>query len=599
LNLLNNPYFNALKNIDRILDADQRTRSVYMFLLLCLNAFFDVLGLATIIPLMEAAMVPEKIQTTWYLKYLYDLFGINDNISFLFALSILIFIVFLTKNIISLFIYYIQSKFAFNVSLRLSNKMYQYYYQKGYLFINSKDSGKKVYDNMTIPSYFAIYYLLETLGLSTELVVMILIFLGILYYSPWALFILFIIIIPVFLVVYLIIKNRTKILGEKKNILYPKALGNLIDSLNAYSDVKLANKEQYFFDKYKESIKEINELDSVQQGVFGKIHMRLNDIVFGLGLMVIFGFAYFFRENSDKIIALLSVFGIAAYRILPSVNRIMGGFITLKNFSFLIEELAPLKNKKIESYFKVETLKFEENILFNNICYSYINESENVVLKDISFEIKKGETIGIVGTSGSGKTTLLNVILRLLKETSGSILIDGNIVDDATNSSFQKTIGYVQQNVYIKNSSLKNNIAFGEDDSEIDLSKLNKAIQDSMLSSFVYSQLDGVDVELGENGTKLSGGQKQRIGIARALYKNSEIIVFDEATSALDTETERSIVEAINGLGKLNKTIIIVAHRITTLEKCDRILRLENGRIAEILSYKDLMKKAFDEQVLA
>jgi ABC-type multidrug transport system fused ATPase/permease subunit len=230
-------------------------------------------------------------------------------------------------------------------------------------------------------------------------------------------------------------------------------------------------------------------------------------------------------------------------------------------------------------------------IKFENIGFSYPDNPAEV-LQDVSFHIQKGETIGFIGSSGSGKTTLLHIFLRFLPETRGCVTIDGVKLDASNNAQFQKAIGYVQQNVFIRNGTLRENIAFGLEDSEIDDIQLHKAIHDAMLAEFVAQHPDGLDMILGENGVKLSGGQRQRVGIARALYKDAQILLFDEATSALDHETEKAIVATINHLAKLDKTIVIVAHRITTLEMCDRIYELKNGMIAGTYDYNEILKKA-------
>ena len=191
----------------------------------------------------------------------------------------------------------------------------------------------------------------------------------------------------------------------------------------------------------------------------------------------------------------------------------------------------------------------------------------------MSLTIKKGESVGVIGGSGSGKTTLLKVFLRLIAPHSGSFEIDGKALDGKSDdASFQRNIGYVEQDVFIMNGTLAENIALGFE--EIDQQLLQQVLDESMLSTFISQQSEGLSMQLGEGGVKLSGGQKQRVGIARALYKKSEILVFDEVTSALDPITERAIVQSINHLASLGKTILIVAHRITTLEKCDRILEL-------------------------
>lgn len=586
--LMNNPYFNALKNIRALLDYDQKKRGAIMFLLLLVNAGFDVLGLTTIFPLIDAALNPENIQSKWYLSYPYQWIGVEDNITFLFVLSIIIFIVFLFKNILSLLIYYIQSKYAFNVSLRLSKKIFQNYFEKGFTYINKEDSGTKVHNVINIPYIFASSFILQTFTFSTELVVLLIIFIGILAIEPGAIIVLIVVILPVFALVYQFTKRKVKKIGDKRNELYPKAYSRVWESMSAYVDIKLSNKEQYFFNKYSDLTHRINSLDALHQGLFGKLPQRLNDVVLGLGLMMIFFFALIFRERSSQIISILSVFGLAAYRFLPSVNRMMGAIMVIKNANYLIDMLKDVRNKKLYEFIEVDPILLNEHLKFENISFKYPGSNKNI-LNNFSLTIKKGETVGFIGDSGSGKTTLLNLILRLLKEDSGFVYLDGIPINEENKASFQKAIGYVQQDVFIKNGSLEENIAFGEFEEEIDFEKMNKAISDSMLMGFVKSHPHGTKMQLGENGVNLSGGQKQRIGIARALYKDSQILVFDEATSALDSETEKAIVKTIKNLSTIDKIKIIVAHRISTLESCDSIYHLSDGRIVKKFQYKDLL----------
>lgn len=586
----NNPYFNALRNIRALLDLDQKKRGAIMLLLLFFNAGFDVLGLATLFPLIDAAMNPENIQQVWYLNYPYKWLGIQDNLTFLFTLSFIIFIVFLVKNILSLIIYYIQAKYSFNVALRLSKKMFQYYYDQGFLYINDIDSGTKADNVIRIPYNFASVYLLQSFIFSTEIVVLLIILIGIIFFNPAAIIVLVAVIVPVFVLVYYFTKEQVKEIGTKRNLLYPKAYSTVWESMAAYVDVKLVNKEQHFFDKYGDLFKKINKLDALQQGVFGKIHQRMNDVVLGLGIMVIFGFALIFKENSDEIISILGVFGIAAYRFLPSINRMMGAMLSLKHGNYIIDKLRVIKNKKVKFFKEVPSLKIKNSLTLKNISYQYPSSKEEV-LKNLSFVVKKGETIGFIGSSGSGKTTLINLLLRLLKETEGHLYVDDTLINEENETAFQKSIGYVQQNVFIKDGTLIENIAFGETPEKIDSTKINEAIIGALLSDFVDAHPDGLKMQLGESGVKLSGGQKQRVGIARALYKEAEILVFDEATSALDSNTEKAITDTINNLTHLNKTILIVAHRITTLSNCNRIYELANGKIEKIYQYEDLFQE--------
>ncbi len=562
-----------------------------MWILLIINAVFDLVSLGGIAVVMDTALNPTNIQKKWYLQYISNYLGITDAVTFLLVLTVILLLVVLIKNGVSIIIFYIQARFSFNISKRLSQKMFQYYYNQGHLFISGQDSGKKNYDLLTIPYYFASNYLVETLVMSTEIVVLLFIFIGLLMYNPIAVLFLIVFIIPIFGLVYLKTKNKTKRIGDERNILHPQATTTILDSMQAYNDVQLGNKEKYFFSNFTNIIEKINHLDSLQVGIYSKIHQRLNDIVLGLGLLIIFTFAYVFKENINQILALLSVFGVVAYRVLPGINRIMGSALAIKNVSYLITELKPLANHPLKEYADIQTLAFENEIKFKNIGFTY-PDNPSEVLQDVSFQIKKGETIGFIGSSGSGKTTLLHVFLRFLHETKGSVYIDGIKLDLSNNASFQKAIGYVQQNVYIRNGTLRENIAFGLEPSEIDESNLDKAIQDAMLAEFVAQHPERLNMMLGENGVKLSGGQRQRVGIARALYKDAQILLFDEATSALDHETEKAIVTTINHLAKMDKTIVIVTHRVTTLEMCDRIYELKNGTIACTYQYNEILKKA-------
>lgn len=381
----------------------------------------------------------------------------------------------------------------------------------------------------------------------------------------------------------------TKI-GYDRNELFPKVTSCISESMTAFPDVKLSNKENSFLQRYREMQHRLNMLDALNLGFFVKIPTKSNDVVFALGIMLVFFAAFIFKNNSDEILSILSVFALAGYRFLPSVNKMMGATLSMKNLSFLKEEFEGVRNKKLVEFEEVERLRFNDKISFSNLSYHY-PDSGAKVLNQFSLEINKGETIGIVGESGSGKSTLLNIVLRLLTETEGKVSVDGQELIGNLNARFQKSIGFVQQQVFIKDGTLIDNVAFGEENP--DLSKVEKALEHAMLQDFLQDHPEGWQMRLGENGVKLSGGQRQRVGIARALYKDADILVFDEATSALDMETEEAIKETISALTGSDKTIFIVAHRITTLDSCDRIIELEKGKIKREMTYKEL----FDDKI--
>ena len=575
-----------------------------MICLLVLNAIFDFAGLATIGALILSALDANIFEGTSYvrgaeegeiiflfnsgLRKLYDLSGVDNHISFLFYLSILIFLVFIIKNAISLYIGYLQSRFAYNVSLRLNKKMFKYFYDQGYLFIKDSATGKKVYSIVDVPMRFASHYLNTILVFGTEILVLLIIAIALLIINPVAVLLLGATILPTFFLIYQFTQKKAKEIGYQRNELAPQNYGKVLDAMNGFVDVKLGNLENKMISRYLNIQKKLNYVDVLYYGIYQRLNQRTNDIIFGMGILVIFGFAHFTGMTTETVLSLLGLFAIAAYKFLPSINRMIASLLTLKNSSFVIDELNKVQHTSLTEYPEAKTLTLEQYLELKNISFQYPN-SNQLVLDRISLTIKKGETIGIIGSSGSGKTTILKILLRLIKEDAGGIFIDGIQVNQENESGFQKLIGYVEQEIFIINDSLLNNVAFGEEHPNLD--KVWRCLKEAQLEAFVKSHKEGVELKLGENGVNLSGGQKQRVGIARALYKDAQLLIFDEATSALDSETEKAVVHSINHLSQLGKTIVIVAHRITTLEKCDRIFELQNGEIIREPEYKQLIKE--------
>ena len=590
--LANNPISNAIREVRGILDPDQKKRAGIMIILLIINAVFDFAGLAAIGALIISALDSDIFSGDAYLpgedvgeasvffnsnlRNIYDWSGAVDEIAFLFYLSIFIFIAFLIKNAISLYIGYVQSRFSYNIALRLNKKMFKYYYDQGYLFVKDSTAGKKVYAIVDIPMRFASHFLNTLLQVGTEIVVMLIIGIALLIINPVAVLLLGVAIIPTFMLIYNFSKNRAKDIGMQRNELSPINYGRVLEAMNGYVDVKLGNIENQMLEKYEETQRKLNRVDTIFFGIYHKLNQRTNDIIFGMGILVIFGFAHFFGMDKTEVLSLLGLFAIAAYKFLPGINRLMNSLLTMKNSSFVFKELKKIKNVELSRFHESEAISFNHSLAIKNIFFKYPVGTENV-LNDINLIIRKGTTVGFIGTSGSGKTTLLKILLRLLQEQSGSIHVDGISIEEENESAYQKIIGYVEQEIFILNDTILNNIAFGEDQPNI--IKAQECLKDSQLADFVNNHPDGLEMKLGENGVNLSGGQKQRIGIARALYKDSEILMFDEATSALDSDTERAVVESINHLSNIGKTVIIVAHRLTTLEKCDYIYELDQGKI--------------------
>lgn len=336
----------------------------------------------------------------------------------------------------------------------------------------------------------------------------------------------------------------------------------------------------------------------VELAFFDTIPNRYIEVIALVAVFMIFAYSVLTHKADSAFITFLAVFVTAAYRIMPSFNRIIIATVKLKSNQLVFDILRDIP---IEENDHDNLIDFEDNLMkpkpsfdssieLRDISYSYFG-SNRTALSNISFSIKKGEVIGFVGTSGSGKTTLFNIFLRLLIEQNGAFLIDDKVLEANLIDGWRSMIGYVRQDYFLLDASLAENITFGVERDKIDEKKLQRCIKLASLESFVASLPHGIDTHIGEKGGKLSGGQKQRIAIARSLYQDAEIILFDEATSALDNETENEIIETINNLHSAKKTLLMIAHRYTTLRKCDRIYEMKNGQIVASHNYDDLIRK--------
>ena len=370
-------------------------------------------------------------------------------------------------------------------------------------------------------------------------------------------------------------KKKLKAWGAAREVFDGKILKILTAGLFGIKEVKLFHKEGYFLNELKK-----NNIQKARVSAnfhtlsqIPKYYLELITIVGMLGLILILFYNGF---KTTEIVTLLGVFAAAAFRMIPSINRILNA---LQNIKFYGSTLKKIHDQIIgfddyKSNKDRKKFSFEREIKLEGIQFSY---NDKRVLSSTSLDVKKGTTIGIVGSSGSGKSTLVDLINGLLKPTKGSISIDGINIEEII-KSWQKSIGYVGQEIYLMDNTIKANIAFGTSEDEIKIDKVYQALEAAQLSSFISELKYGINTRVGERGIQLSGGQKQRIGIARALYHNPSVLIFDEATASLDHETEKQVMNSIYKL-KEDKTMIIIAHRISTLDNCDKICEIKNGKI--------------------
>jgi ABC-type multidrug transport system fused ATPase/permease subunit len=305
---------------------------------------------------------------------------------------------------------------------------------------------------------------------------------------------------------------------------------------------------------------------------------------------IVFTYFIFYSNNLASLLSFLILFATAAYRLMPSLNRILNSLVKMKSGIYLFDILGEYETsiKISKKYLEkdIKKIKFQNEIQLSDITFSY-DKKQNNVLENISLSIKKGDCVGIIGESGSGKTTLISLLLGLIVTDNGTYTIDNVKINKNNIVSLQNIIGYVQQTLYLKDGNIIENIAYGKEQNEIDFNLLNRCIKDAMLEDFIKKLPEGLETKVGEFGAKVSGGQKQRIAIARALYNKPEIIILDEATSALDNFTEKEFLKTITKLQEKNITIISIAHRLSSLVNCNKIYQIENGLISKRINKSD------------
>ena len=384
---------------------------------------------------------------------------------------------------------------------------------------------------------------------------------------------------PSFFLIFRFLRKKVSTLGDERNTEIQHAQDSLIQGVYGNIDARLLNKEEYFIQHFLKHQKRINRIDAEVYTV-NSIPPRLMEL-FAIGGLTVIVLLSLFYNPQINFLYLIGVFGAASFRMMPSVNRTLGSLLKLKNHQFAIEELvkiAKMPTPSLNLNLEESSISFNKTFSLQNIRYKYPDANKEV-LDNVCLEIMKGEKIGIMGESGTGKSTLIIILLGLLSPSSGSISLDNIAVNSSNIKSYQKKIGYVKQEVFIWNGSLEENIAFGTPADSIDYKQVNSLIKNFNLEEIRQNITAYSTKSAGEKGGKLSGGQKQRIAIARAMYNNPEILILDEATSSLDIETEKEINNAIEKLSDGNLTIIIVSHQLSALQKCQRILVLENGKL--------------------
>jgi ABC-type multidrug transport system fused ATPase/permease subunit len=581
-----NIFISSYKNFFAFVDKEDRWGAYGLICLFVLSSIVDVFGIASIIPVIQVAANPQSIHEKAYLQKVFHIGGFTSETHFLLALMLAVFIFFILKNIFSVFVSYRQMKFSTALSMKVIKKQFSKYYYLDYW--KFKDIGSSTIINHVnrTPDRFTSNYMQNFFQIISQSLIILFIILGIALYKPVLFLIMTVILGPTTILIYLSLKNKSQELGHKMDDLMPEAYGLLNDSFMGYVDLKLAGKEEQFQEKYYKNRRTYYD-HYIWSSIIKKVPKKVIEVVAISGIMLIFFYSLLISGQPGEVFTLLGVFVAAAYKLMPSINRILSAFMGLKNSQYVLDNIEAYKEHVSKPPEEQLDLSFNNEIKFDDLSFSF-PDADEPLLKHLNFTVKKGDKIGFVGESGSGKTTLMNIILRFYKETEGAIKVDGIPLTDHHYDAWRSMLGYVRQNYFVMEGSIRDNVTLG--DKVVDKERLYRSLEQASLSDLVDRLPQGIHTEVGEQGSRLSGGKRQRLGIARALYHNAEILVFDEATSNLDNETEREVTESINRLSHTDYTLFIVAHRITTLKNCDRIFEISDGEIIAEHQYEELVR---------
>ncbi len=583
-------FFSMFGKLVSILNHKQKRQGIILFFLLIITSVLEMLGVSVIVPFIITMLQPQEIMQNQYIAPIVEKFHITNYRNFMYLLSAGVVFIYVMKNGFILFVNYYQSNYRNQLEKDLNIKMLNSYMKKPYGFfvnVNSAEIIRGVNGDMAnIATVVDGYSSIFAEGLTCTIIGVFLVCM-----NPFMAISLVLVAGGTAIGIILIFKSKTGRSGEQCREAFAEKFKHINQAISGIKEITVTQHRDFFVDKYANAAQKA-AINNTKYLWISKAPTRLIETVFIGCLLLVVTISYNGASNNLEFVTQLGAIGIAAVRILPSVSTLtnaMNSLVFVRPSLEAAYENLKESEKHILSINENEIQKaiFDSKIDIKNISFKY-QEDLPYVLKDLNMTIQKGESIAFIGESGAGKSTLADILLGLYRPEQGRVLVDGTDIF-TMQKSWSKMIGYVPQMVFLLDDTIRNNIAFGVKQEEINDEKVWYALEQAQLKTVVEDMELRLDTVVGEKGIKLSGGQRQRIAIARALYHNPDILIMDEATSALDSETESAVMEAIDSLhGK--KTLIIIAHRLTTIKNCDKIFEIKN-RMAVLREKKELFNE--------
>lgn len=566
-----------------LISPSERKQTFFLLIMIFFMALLDMIGVASIMPFMAMLANPQLVETSSFISYIYNLsgiFGVANTEQFLFFLGIGVFVLLIISLGFRALTFYLLTLFSEMLEYSIGKRLVESYLYQSYSWFlnkNSMDLGKNVLSEVNQVIEHTIVSVINIIAYGTITIALLLL---LIFVDPFISAGVGLVLIVAYGAIYISIKSHLSRTGLDRFKTNQSRFSILSESFGAIKEIKLGGLENIFLNRFSKPALIYAKRQTSAKIISQLPRFALEAIAFG-GIIIIALILIKRSDNFSNAIPILSLYAFAGYRLMPGLQLIYNGVVNLR-FSLpaldaLHRDLISLKEfNRIPDL--ITAMPLLKDITLNNIYYSY-NDKQKPILKNINLTIPVFSKVAIVGATGSGKSTTLDVILGLIRPQQGSLMIDGKVVNNNNRREWQKSVGYVPQQIYLADDTLKANIAFGVDPHKINQKLIEKVAKIANIHDFAINALPkNYDTVIGERGIRLSGGQRQRIGIARALYHEPKVIALDEATSSLDNVTEQAVMEAVSNLHK-NITIVLIAHRLSTVKDCDCIFYLEQGEL--------------------
>ncbi len=572
------PKIGTLRKLWKLIPRAQRRQTPLLLLLLFIGTTLEVVGVGLLVPLVNLLTNENASPDNSILSPVFSLFGSTTQLQMLTVGFISIGVVVLVKNVYLICTAYFQNWQLSKIRTSVDTRLFEYYLQANYTFHLRSNSSNLSRNLITEVDQITTQVLTPMFALAVEGAAIVGIMALLIYVEPLASLALVAFFAICGITYIKAVSPLTNRIGVQRAALRGEAFRIIAETLGGIKQVKILGRENFFQTRFlansKNSVRLFARAETVQ-----RIPAYLVELWGVLGLLVVVFAMLLQGKSTVAIVSSLGLFVGASFRFVPALNRILSASQTLKLAKPAIDVVCEEVGRTSADQVSKAKISFASELKFEKVSFSYDSEAAHV-LHNVSLTLTAGESLGIVGRSGAGKTTLVDLLLGLLAPTAGWVIVDGKLID-LTRSSWQSEVGYVPQEIFLIDDTIRNNIAFGIAAQEISEAKIEKSIATAQLTDFVNALPNGLDTVTGERGVRLSGGQRQRIGIARALYHEPSFLVLDEATSALDLEIESEFIKTLEAIHR-QITMIIVSHRMSTLKFCDRIVRLEGGALTEV-----------------